>query len=366
MVTFDNTTFIEAAVDRVYATLVEAMILVLAVIWLFLGSFRAALIPAVTVPVCLVAAFIALYAFDFSINLLTLLALVLCIGLVVDDAIVVVENVQRRIDLGEPPLVASKRGTTQVAFAVIATTAVLVAVFLPVGFLEGNTGRLFRELAVALAAAVALSAFVALTLTPMMASKLLKPHTGQAPRGLHGFVNRNLERLASGYGRVLDHHVDRTWIYLLVMVAALSASWGLLKLLPSELAPAEDRGSFQIMIDGPEGAGYDYTVQQVQQVEALLAPHVGADSRGASAPKTPWTWPTSCRRNWTPCVACACGPRLVAAWYAAGASRSRSCWVAPNMPKSRSGVTASCCAWPTTRAWSARIRTTRKPGRRCG
>ncbi|REM96891.1 AcrB/AcrD/AcrF family protein, partial [Mycobacterium tuberculosis] len=124
-------------------------------------------------PVCLIAAFIALYAFGFSINLLTLLALVLCIGLVVDDAIVVVENVQRRIDLGEPPLVASKRGTTQVAFAVIATTAVLVAVFLPVGFLEGNTGRLFRELAVALAAAVALSAFVSLTLTPMMASKLL-------------------------------------------------------------------------------------------------------------------------------------------------------------------------------------------------
>ncbi|HAL24006.1 MAG TPA: multidrug transporter AcrB, partial [Stenotrophomonas sp.] len=217
VVTFDNTTFIEAAVDRVYATLVEAMLLVLAVIWLFLGSFRAALIPAVTVPVCLVAAFIALYAFDFSINLLTLLALVLCIGLVVDDAIVVVENVQRRIDLGEPPLVASKRGTTQVAFAVIATTAVLVAVFLPVGFLEGNTGRLFRELAVALAAAVALSAFVALTLTPMMASKLLKPHTGQAPRGLHGFINRNLDRLAAGYGRVLDHHVDRTWIYLVVM-----------------------------------------------------------------------------------------------------------------------------------------------------
>lgn len=293
-VAFDNTTFIEAAVDRVYATLVEAMILVLAVIWLFLGSFRAALIPAVTVPVCLVAAFIALYAFDFSINLLTLLALVLCIGLVVDDAIVVVENVQRRIDLGEPPLVASKRGTTQVAFAVIATTAVLVAVFLPVGFLEGNTGRLFRELAVALAAAVALSAFVALTLTPMMASKLLKPHTGQAPRGLHGFINRNLERLAGAYGRVLDHHVDRTWIYLLVMVAALAASWGLLKLLPSELAPAEDRGSFQIMIDGPEGAGYDYTVQQVQQVESMLAPHVGPDKPIVRAnPRVPGGWGAS-------------------------------------------------------------------------
>jgi multidrug efflux pump len=274
-VAFDNTTFIEAAVDRVYATLVEAMLLVLAVIWLFLGSFRAALIPAVTVPVCLVAAFIALYAFGFSINLLTLLALVLCIGLVVDDAIVVVENVQRRIDLGEPPLVASKRGTAQVAFAVIATTAVLVAVFLPVGFLEGNTGRLFRELAVALAAAVALSAFVSLTLTPMMASKLLKPHAGQPPRGLHGVINRNLDRLSAAYGRVLDAHVGRTWIYIVVMVLSLLASAALLKLLPSELAPAEDRGSFQIMIDGPEGAGFDYTVGQVQQVEKIVSGFVG-------------------------------------------------------------------------------------------
>ena len=170
-VAFDSTVFIDAAVKRVYWTLFEALALVLVVIYLFLGSLRAAIIPAVTVPVCLVAAFVALAAFGFSINLLTLLALVLCIGLVVDDAIVVLENVQRRADLGEPPLVASRRGTAQVAFAVIATTAVLVAVFLPVGFMEGNTGRLFRELSVALAAAVAISAFVALTLTPMMSSK---------------------------------------------------------------------------------------------------------------------------------------------------------------------------------------------------
>jgi len=293
-VAFDNTTFIEAAVDRVYATLIEAMLLVLAVIWLFLGSFRAALIPAVTVPVCLIAAFIALYAFGFSINLLTLLALVLCIGLVVDDAIVVVENVQRRIDLGEPPLVASKRGTTQVAFAVIATTAVLVAVFLPVGFLEGNTGRLFRELAVALAAAVALSAFVSLTLTPMMASKLLKPHTGHAPKGLHGVINRNLDRLSAGYGRFLEAHVGRTWIYIVVMILSLLASALLLKVLPSELAPAEDRGSFQIMIDGPEGAGFDYTVGQVQQVEKIVSGFVGEDEPIVRAnPRVPGGWGSS-------------------------------------------------------------------------
>jgi multidrug efflux pump len=176
-VAFDTTTFIDAAVERVYHTLAEAIFLVLIVIWLFLGSARAALIPAVTVPVCLIAAFVPLYLFGYSINLLTLLALVLCIGLVVDDAIVVLENIQRRADLGEPRLVAARRGTQQVAFAVIATTAVLVSVFLPIGFMEGNTGRLFRELSVALAGAVAISAFVALTLTPMMSSKLVKPHT---------------------------------------------------------------------------------------------------------------------------------------------------------------------------------------------
>ena len=275
---FDTTTFISAAVDRVYETLLEAVLLVLIVIWLFLGSVRAALIPAVTVPVCVIASFIALHAFGFSINLLTLLALVLCIGLVVDDAIVVVENIQRRVDLGEPPLVAARRGTAQVAFAVLATTAVLVAVFLPVGFLQGNTGRLFRELSVALAAAVAISAFVALTLTPMMASKLLRPHTG--PHAVHGnrvseWLNARFERFAQGYRGVLDRHVHRIWLFGGVMLVAVVALVLLFKQLPSELAPAEDRGSFQMVMEGPEGAGYDYTVKHMQQVEAILAGEVG-------------------------------------------------------------------------------------------
>ena len=275
---FDTTTFISASVDRVYETLVEAVVLVLLVIWLFLGSARAALIPAVTVPVCVIASFIALYAFGFSINLLTLLALVLCIGLVVDDAIVVVENIQRRVDLGEPPLVAARRGTAQVAFAVLATTAVLVAVFLPVGFLQGNTGRLFRELSVALAAAVAISAFVALTLTPMMASKLLRPHTGPhavKENRVSAWLNARFSRMAAGYQRVLDRHVHRTWLFGGLMAAALVALVLLFKLLPSELAPAEDRGSFQMVMEGPEGAGYDYTVRQMQQLEAILAGEVG-------------------------------------------------------------------------------------------
>ncbi len=279
-VAFDSTVFIDASVKRVWATLFEAIALVLLVIWLFLGSVRAALIPAVTVPVCLVTAFIALYAFGFSINLLTLLALVLCIGLVVDDAIVVLENIQRRADLGEPPLVAARRGTAQVAFAVIATTAVLVAVFLPVGFMEGNTGRLFRELSVALAAAVAISAFVALTLTPMMSSKLVRPRGQRKPNRLHAFVSRQLDRLACGYARLLERSVGRAGLFGLMMLAALALSALLFKLVPTELAPPEDRGVFFVTIQGPEGAGYDYTVEQMKQVEGLLLPLVGGGKPG--------------------------------------------------------------------------------------
>jgi multidrug efflux pump len=274
-VAFDSTVFIDAAVNQVWKTLFEAIALVLVVIWLFLGSARAALIPAVTVPVCLIAAFIALYAFGFSINLLTLLALVLCIGLVVDDAIVVLENVQRRADLGEPALVAAKRGTKQVAFAVISTTAVLVAVFLPIGFLEGNTGRLFRELSVAMAAAVAISAFVALTLTPMMCSKLVRPYDAAKPSRIHGWIQRRFDALTRAYRRMLEGSVQGFWLFAGLMIAAMAASVVLFRLVPSELAPPEDRGVFFASMVGPEGAGFDYSVSQIRQVEEILLKQVG-------------------------------------------------------------------------------------------
>lgn len=272
-VAFDSTTFIDAAVNRVYMTLIEAVLLVLVVIYLFLGSFRAALIPAVTVPVCLVAAFIALWAFGFTINLLTLLALVLCIGLVVDDAIVVLENVQRRADLGEPPLVAARRGTQQVAFAVIATTAVLASVFLPVGFMEGNTGRLFRELSVALAAAVIISAFVALTLTPMMCSLLIRPHV--EPRGVNKWVQGHLASLGNGYRHAVERTVGRPVLFGFVLLGSLGLSWFFVNQIPAELAPPEDRGAFFVSVAGPEGAGFDYTVEQMQQVEEKLFRYIG-------------------------------------------------------------------------------------------
>ncbi|KFN43566.1 efflux RND transporter permease subunit [Arenimonas oryziterrae] len=276
-ITYDSTEYIDVAVDEVYKTLIEAVILVLAVIWLFLGSMRAAVIPAVTVPVCVIAAFIALWAFGFSINLLTLLALVLSIGLVVDDAIVVLENAQRRADLGEPVPLAALRGTRQVAFAVIATTAVLIAVFVPMAFQEGNNGRLFRELAVALAGAVAISAFVALTLTPMMCSLLLQPHDRTQTTGLNAWVDRRLGALSDGYRHLLGRHVGKGWLFGGLMLGALALSAGLFEMTPRELAPTEDRGAFFVMANGPEGGGYDYTVKQMAQVENTLMKYEGGD-----------------------------------------------------------------------------------------
>lgn len=272
---FDSTVFVDAAVEEVYKTLAEAIGLVLLVVFVFLGSVRASLIPAVTVPVCITAAFIALYAFGFSINQLTLLSLVLSIGLVVDDAIVVLENCQRRVDLGEPPLLAAARGTGQVAFAVVATTVVLIAVFLPIAFMEGNQGRLFRELAVAVAGAVLISGFVALTLTPMMCSILLRPHTHK--KGFNNWVNDRLNTLTRWYRNLLGKVIGRGWLLAIAMLITFAISGVLFKLVPSELAPVEDRGNFNVSVTGPEGAGYDYMVKQMAEVEKRLLSYASGD-----------------------------------------------------------------------------------------
>jgi len=275
-VSFDSTEFIEVAVNQVWQTLGEALVLVLIVILVFLGSVRAALVPAVTLPVCITASFIALWLFGYSINLLTLLAIVLSIGLVVDDAIVVLENCQRRVDLGEPRLVAARRGTRQVAFAVIATTAVLIAVLVPMAFLEGNNGRLFRELAVALAGAIAISAFVALTLTPMMCSLLLQPHR-PTDGGLAARIDRALKGVTEAYRRSLDQHLHRVGVFGGVVAVAVLATGALFLLVPKELAPPEDRGSFFVSIAAPEGAGFDYTVQQMEKVQDILLEGTGEE-----------------------------------------------------------------------------------------
>ena len=269
---YDSSVFIDNAIDEVFKTLLIAILLVVLVIFLFLGSWRAMLVPAVTVPISLIATFAVLYAFGYTINLLTLLAFVLAIGLVVDDAIVVIENIHRRIELGEPKMVAAYRGTRQVGFAVLATTAVLVSVFVPITFMQGDTGRLFSEFAVAIASAVIFSSFAALTLAPMLASKLMKSQsqTSAFTRSMdHGF-----DRLRQRYLSVLELVLKHAWITLLVLVLMMVAAVFLVKQIPQEYSPKEDRGVFYIMIKGPEGVSYNYIRDNMDEVERRLMPFV--------------------------------------------------------------------------------------------
>ena len=270
---YDSSVFIEGAISEVYKTLVIAIVLVILVIYLFLGSLRATLVPAVTVPISLIATSLVLMALDYSINMLTLLALVLAIGLVVDDAIVVLENIHRRMDLyGESRLVAAFRGTRQVAFAVIATTMVLVAVFVPIAFLQGDVGRLFSEFAITMAAAVAFSSFVALSLSPMLASRVLRPR--EKENIATQFVDAGFKKLQRGYHMVLAGALKHKWIIMLVFIGVgVSSSW-LLTHIPDEYTPKEDRGAFYIMVNGPEGASYEYIKKYMNEAESRLMPLV--------------------------------------------------------------------------------------------
>ncbi|HEY0914859.1 MAG TPA: efflux RND transporter permease subunit, partial [Solimonas sp.] len=272
-VNYDTSSFIEASLHEVELTLVYAALFVIVVIFLFLGNARATLIPAITVPISLLASFIFLHAFGFSINILTLLALVLAIGLVVDDAIVMVENIHRRIELGESPLLASYRGAREVGFAIVAVTAVLVAVFVPIGFLEGNIGRLFREFALALAGSVICSAIVALTLAPVLSAALLRKndHGGRMAQA----IERGFERLSQAYARTLGGFVRRP-LFAWVALAALGlGTWWLFHAVPQEFAPSEDRGGFIIQVTAPEGASLAYTGREMERIEAMITPRIG-------------------------------------------------------------------------------------------
>ena len=242
-------------------------------IYLFLGSLRATLVPAVTVPISLVATSLVILGLDYSINMLTLLALVLAIGLVVDDAIVVLENIHRRMDrYGETRLVAAFRGTRQVGFAVVATSIVLVSVFLPIAFLQGDIGRLFSEFAITMAAAVAFSSFVALSLSPMLASKILAPIEKEGPmtRG----VDVMFRLLQRGYHRLLAGALRHKWIVLLVFMGVAGSSYWLFNQIADEYTPKEDRGAFFILVNGPEGASYEYMRDYMNEIEARLMPLV--------------------------------------------------------------------------------------------
>lgn len=268
---YDSSAFIEASINEVYETLAIAILMVVLVIYVFLGNLRATLIPAITVPVSLVSAFIVMFALGFSINLLTLLAMVLAIGLVVDDAIVVLENISRRIEMGEPPILAAYRGAREVGFAVIATTLVLISVFVPLVFLQGNVGRLFTEFALAIAAAVAFSSVTALTLSPMMCSKLLKKRT--KPSGFAYWVDTKFSKLEQGYFNGLGTTLHQPWLMSLLVIGSIVALFKLVDIIPSEFVPKEDRGNFFILMQSAEGSSFDSNAANLKKIESILLPY---------------------------------------------------------------------------------------------
>lgn len=269
---YDSSIFIKGSIDEVYNTLIIAMALVVVVIYLFLGNIRATLIPALTVPVAIIASYIALFAMGFSVNLLTLLALVLAIGLVVDDSIVVLENIYRRVEAGEPPLLAAYRGAREVGFAVVATTLVLISVFVPLAFLDGNIGQLFTEFALAIAAAVLCSSLAALTLSPMLSSKILQRRERTSRFGIA--VDRFFNRVETGYGRWLKRTMAYPWLAVVLVVLAGTLSYSLLKLVPQEFVPPEDRGTFFVMVRSAEGASFESNAAHMREIEALLLPYL--------------------------------------------------------------------------------------------
>jgi multidrug efflux pump len=268
-VAFDGSVFIERSIAAVYKTMLEALVLVMLVIFLFLRSVRATIIPFVAIPVSLIGAFVFLYAMGFSINILTLLGLVLAIGLVVDDAIVMLENIHRRIEEGMAPVAAAHAGSKEIAFAVVAMTITLAAVFMPIAFMTGNTGRLFTEFALTVASAVLVSGFVALTLTPMMCSRMLRHQ--RSHNFIYNLSERGLNSLNAGYRRLLSATLRVRWLVILLALGVAGASGWLFTTLKSELAPLEDRGTVIGLLLAPEGSTLAYTDRYARQVEQFYS-----------------------------------------------------------------------------------------------
>ena len=263
----DNSIFIDRSIKAVYTTIAEAAVLVALVIFVFLRTLRASIIPLVTIPVSLIGCFALMALFGFSINTLTLLALVLAIGLVVDDSIVVLENIYRHIEEGMKPFEAAIKGAREIGFAVVAMTLTLAAVYAPLAFTPGRTGRLFAEFALALAGAVVVSGFVALTLSPMMCSKLLKHNP--KPGRFDSFMERRLTALSNGYERMLGQSLKVRWLVVAVMLVSAVGSWLLLQGTRQELAPMEDRGVVLASINGPDGATLAYTRKYAEAIEGM-------------------------------------------------------------------------------------------------
>ncbi|MBZ8138601.1 multidrug transporter AcrB [Rubrivivax gelatinosus] len=273
----DNSVFIDRSIKAVYHTIAEAVVLVALVVFVFLRTLRASFIPLVTIPVSLIGSFALIAVAGFSINTLTLLALVLAIGLVVDDAIVVLENIFRHIEDGLTPFQAALKGVREISFAVVAMTLTLAAVFAPLAFTPGRTGRLFGEFALTLAGAVLVSGFVALTLTPMLCSKLLRHET--QPTRFDRFMERALDALTRAYARALGLALNARWLVVAVMLACGGASAALFLTAKSELAPIEDRGVIIMPVRAPDGSTLEYTARYLDALDAIAAEYPEFDRR---------------------------------------------------------------------------------------
>lgn len=265
---FDSTKYIRSSLYEVQETVILAFLLVVTVIFLFLRDWRTTFIPAITIPISLIGTFFIMYLMDFSINVLTLLGIVLSVGLVVDDAIVVLENIYTRIEKGEKPKEAAEKGTEEIFFAVIATTVALAAVFLPVIFLTGTTGRLFREFGIVVAGSVIISSFVALTMTSMLSSKLLKK------RDKHSWFYEKTEPfylwLNEKYNNALAAFMKVRWVSFFIIGGMAFGIYFLYSTIPTELAPIEDRGEIRINVTGPEGATYEYMERVMDELDREL------------------------------------------------------------------------------------------------
>lgn len=276
-IAFDNTIFIRNSINEVKDTIVEAFILVVLIIFLFLRNWRTTLIPVLAIPVSLVGAFFVMYLAGFTINILTLLAIVLAIGLVVDDAIVVMENIYSKIEQGMSPLEAGFKGSNEIFFAVIATTVALVAVFFPIVFLQGTTGRLFREFSIVITGAVIISSFVALTFTPMISTKLLKRNV--TDNWFYRKTEPFFEGMIGFYRRCLNGFMRYRWVAPLILMLTGGAIWWLWSVIPSEMAPLEDRSNIRIASTAPEGATFEYMDRYADELTAFAEGEVPEQER---------------------------------------------------------------------------------------
>ena len=368
-VAYDESQFIRASIDGVLHTLLEGVALVILVILLFLRDWRSTIVAMVAIPVSIIAAFMVMSFFGASINVLTLLAIVLAIGIVVDDAIVEIENVHRRIEEGQPPLLASFDGAREIGFAVIATTATLMAVFVPLAFMTGNTGKLFREFGITLAASIFFSGVVARTLTPMLCSKLMVPAHGRIQR----MTEPVFERMNSGYRWLLSRALRVPVVILVHRLPGVALGLWPVPVPAEGIRPDEDRGAIIVRIQAPEGASLDYTRDRVKEVERALMPlqeqgivasMLSQVAPGFARPSpvnegivivrlVPWeertesqqdivrqmtpkvsSLPRRARRRWS--------TRRPSAAPAASASRSSSCSAVPTTTRSAAGATSSC------------------------